>query len=418
MTVAPVSAVTPRRRLGLGLAALFGTIALLGSACSSSDQATPADASDAGAGPVVTIGVIAPIDAGLTAYGRGISASVQLAVAEANARDAIPGYTIKVDARNDSSDPSIGEAAAETLAADATVIGVIGTYNSGVAAKVAPVLHDAGITMISPGNTDPTLTRGPNLTSPERQWDTYFRVVATDAEQGDVLAAYARADLAASSAAIVAEDKSVSRGLADDFSSAFTNLGGAVVLDTVVPDKTTEFAAVASAIAAANPSVAFFGGEYDSAGPFSAALVAAGYTGPVVGGDGMKDDEFIALAGGAAEGDIATTVGQPLNQSQSPEYFEAYAAAGYLDPPSPYGPYAFDAANVLIDAAAEALADTTGGVNRAVRDEVRSLVQSTSTQGITGEVAFDEFGDTVNQLFTVFQVIDDRWTVVVSRRAD
>jgi branched-chain amino acid transport system substrate-binding protein len=400
----------PWRRASL---ALLGVVALLGAACSSGDGEGSSPEGDR----VVTIGVIAPIDAGLTAYGRGIANSVRLAVDEANARGAIPGFTIKVDVRDDSSDPAVGEAAARELAADPSVVGVIGTYNSGVAAEVSPVLHAAGITMISPGNTNPTLSRGDNVSAPQRPYDTYFRVVATDAEQGDVLAAYASADLGATTAAIVTEDKAVSVGLADDFAAAYANLGGSVVFETIVPDGTTDYSSVAPAIAAANPAIAFFGGEYDAAGPFSEALVAAGYTGPVMGGDGMKDDEYIAIAGAAADGDIASSVGRPLDASQSPEYFDAYNAA-FTDPPSPYGPYAFDATNLLIDAAAAALADSSNGVTASTRADVRDLVQATMTQGITGEIGFDAFGDTMNQEFTVYEVTEGRWEVVVSRRAD
>ena len=84
--------------------------------------------------------MVAPLDAGLTKFGRGIRNSVQATVDDANKRNAIPGWKLEVDARDDSSNPDKGEAAARALAADKAVIGVVGTYNSGVAAKVAPIL--------------------------------------------------------------------------------------------------------------------------------------------------------------------------------------------------------------------------------------------------------------------------------------
>ena len=98
------------------------------------------------------IGVVAPLDAGLVQFGRGIRNSVRVAVDEANRRHAVPGWRFEVDALNDSSNAATGEAAAGRLAADATVIGMVGTYNSGVAARVAPVLSRAGIVMISPAS--------------------------------------------------------------------------------------------------------------------------------------------------------------------------------------------------------------------------------------------------------------------------
>jgi ABC-type branched-subunit amino acid transport system substrate-binding protein len=235
---------------------------------------------------VVKIGVIAPIDAGLTSFGRGIRNSVELAVNEANARSAIPGWRIEVDAQNDSSDPATGEHAAQTLAADPAVIGVVGTYNSGVAATAAPVLTQHGIAMISPSNTDPTLTHGADRAHPTRPHRTYFRMVATDAEQGPFLARYAREHLHANRVAIVSETKSVSRGLANDFSRSFTNAGGTVVYDKTVPDNTTDFGAEVSAITPLHPDLLFFGGEYKIAAALRSA--AASVAAPLMGGDGIQ----------------------------------------------------------------------------------------------------------------------------------
>ena len=129
------------------------------------DQGGAADATDdatagaEGGEQVLRIGVIAPLDDGLTAFGHGIENSV-LAVDQANEEETIEGWEIEVLAEDDSSEPEIGAEAAETVAADDSVIGVVGTYNSGVASEVAPVLNDAGIAMISPANTDATLTLG------------------------------------------------------------------------------------------------------------------------------------------------------------------------------------------------------------------------------------------------------------------
>ena len=389
-------------------------------ACSSSDASSSGDpsgqpvAADPG---VVTIGVIVPIDNGLVDFGRGIANSVQLAVDQANASDAIAGRRIVVRAIDDSSDPEVGRAAAEALAADPTVVGVVGTYNSGVAAEVAPVLEAAGITMISPGNTDPVLTVGADRSQPQRQFDNYFRMVATDADQGDVLAGFARQDLGAATVAVVSEPKSVSIGLADDFVASFTAGGGEVAGFTTLPDDPAEYdlAAAAIAVAAADPDLAFLGGEYEVAARLAIALDAAGYDGPLMGGDGMQDSRFALAAGVSAEGALASSVGVPAAELDAPEFLAAYDAAGFAQPPTNFGPYAYDAANVLIAAAAEALTDPASAVTDQVRQTVGELVAAVSFGGITGTVSFDEFGDTRSGVFTVYRVVDGVWTPVVTR---
>lgn len=395
-----------RPRWGRRLVAATATVALVGTAAVGAAGATT------GSKPkVVKIGVIAPLTAGLTSYGKGIENSVRLAVREANADKAIPGWKIVVDAKNDSSEPPVGKKAAQKLAKDPAVIGVVGTYNSGVAAETAPILEKAGIVQISPGNTDPTLTLGAQFGDlPQRQFKNYFRVVANDAQQGVVLAEYAAGDLGATTVAVVSETKSVSKGLADRFSAEFTDKGGQVVYSKTVPDGTTDFATVASEIAPLNPSLIFFGGEYEVAAALSNATAAL--SAPLMGGDGIKDDAYIQAAGANAEGDIASSIGAPLDQLESAaDYEAAYEAAGYDDPPSVFGPYAYDSANLIIDAAAKALKGQTKVTSKA-RNAVIKSVGSTDTEGITGRIAFDEFGDTVTKVFTIYKVTGGVWAPV------
>jgi len=365
---------------------------------------------------VVKIGVIAPLEAGLTSFGHGIENSVQLAVDQANADDAIPGWEIEVVAEDDSSDPAIGAEAAETIAADDEVVGVVGTYNSGVAAEVAPILDKAGIAMISPSNTDPTLTIGPDRSNPSRPYDAYFRLVATDAQQGPFLASYASGDLDAQTVAIVSETKAVSRGLADDFGAAFTESGGEVVYDMTVPDGTTDFAAVVAQLTPRNPDLLFFGGEYEVGAAFRTA--AAGLAAPLMGGDGIKDDAFIAAAGARADGDFASTVGAPLATLESAARFrDDYEAAGFSEPATDYGVYAYDAADLLIDAAGVAL-EGEDAATADVRATVVAEVQAADTDGASGTIVFDAYGDTVTRVLTMYGVTDGAWAAVKTEEVD
>ena len=392
------------------LVAIGAIVALGAFAVSCGDDDSDDESASSSDEKVVKIGVIAPLDAGLTSFGHGIENSVQLAVDQANADDAIPGWEIEVTAVDDSSDPAIGATAAETVAGDDAVVGVVGTYNSGVAAEVAPILDDAGIAMISPSNTDPTLTIGPDRSAPSRQFDSYFRLVATDAQQGPFLANYATDDLGAQTVAIVSETKAVSRGLADDFSAAFTEAGGEVVSDTTVPDGTTDFTTIVDQIAPLNPDLLFFGGEYEVAAALRTA--AADIAAPLMGGDGIKDDAYIAGAGARAEGDLAGFVGAPLATLETAADFrDDYEAAGFADPSTDYGPYAFDAANLLIDAAAVALEDEDR-VTPEAREVVIEQLQGVDLRGASGAIVFDEFGDTVTKVLTMYQVTDGAWVAV------
>src|SRR5712692_2642005 len=193
-----------------------------------------APAAQAAARPTVTIGVIAPIEAGLSSFGRGIRNSVILAVRQATNKASVKGWNIEVRTFDASSDPAKGEAAAKMLVADTSVVAVIGPYNSGVAQLAAPVLAKRGIALISPSNTLTSLTEGNDPTHPKRQWKTYFRMVGPDSQQAKFLALQAK-QLGYTTAAVVSETKAVSQGLADEFAAAFAALGGKVTMQRTVP---------------------------------------------------------------------------------------------------------------------------------------------------------------------------------------
>lgn len=359
---------------------------------------------------VVAIGVISPQVAGLTDFGRGILHSVELAVAEANAADAVPGWTLKVVALDDSSNGEIGKAAAAKMVANEQVVAVVGPYNSGVSAAMLPTLEAGNLALVNGSNTLTSLTLGNSMASPERQFSNYVRLVGADDKQGKFLAGIARGR-GMTKAAVVSETKAVSKDLADIFANAFEEGGGTVVVRTVVPDAATDLSSFVAEALAAGPDVVFIGGEYPVAAALLKEMSAAGLKVPLIGGDGIKDDALIAQTGVAAEGTFASSVGLPVAKfPKGTEFQTAYDKAGFPHPASAYGPYAYDAANLVIGLLPRLLKEA--GSPLAARAAVVAALLGATHDGVTGKVAFDEFGDTKYPVFTLYVVKDGAWTVV------
>jgi branched-chain amino acid transport system substrate-binding protein len=389
------------RRSTILAVALAAVIGLGATTAAAAPERRP---SGAGAtGNVVKIGVLAPLDAGLVEFGKGIRNSVQVAVDQANARKAIPGFTIELSAVNDGSDPATGAAGAATLVADPDVVGLVGTYNSGVAQAALPVLAPASLALVSPSNTLTELTLGPDATAPARPDANYFRMVASDALQAPFLADSVK-KLGAKKVAVVSETKAVSKGLADAFATAFTDGGGTVTVQKVVPDGNTDFTNFLDSALPGKPDMIFFGGEYHVAAELRGQASQAGFTKPLVGGDGIKDPAYITDAGPVSKGTLASSVGTPLASLKTAKKFlAAYTKAKFDDPPTDYGPYAYDAANIIIAAAKKALAGQDA-IGADTRPAVVANVQPTKTKGASGPVSFDKYGDTTNQVFTLYKV--------------
>ncbi len=70
----------------------------------------------------------------------------------------------------------------------------------------------------------------------------------------------------------------------------------------------------------------------------------------MVGGDGIYSADFIKLAGATAAGDLATSVGAPVEELASAKEFVAnYKNGGYKEAYEAYGGYSYDSAWAIIE---------------------------------------------------------------------
>jgi branched-chain amino acid transport system substrate-binding protein len=400
--------------VAVGASLLVASLALAGCGTRGGDDGGDTGGSGSGENKVAKIGVIAPLSGDLAALGKGISNSVDLAIKQANESKAIPGWTLELAAEDDQATPDVGKNAATKLAADKDVVGVVGTLNSSVAQSVQPVLAAANITQVSPANTNPALTQGADFaTAPKRTYPTYFRTCTTDSIQGPFAARYLFEKAGIKEIATVHDKKTYGQGLVDAFTQEYTKLGGKVVAaETINPDD-DKYDAVISKIKPSNPKAVYYGGEYPQAGPFSQQMKAAGLNVPLMGGDGIYSGEYVKLAGATATGDLSTSVGAPTDSLASAKAFvDAYNAGGYADPYEAYGAYSYDAANAIINALKVSLASADSA--EAARQGTVTAMSDVAFDGVTGKVAFDEYGDTTSRVLTVYGVDGGAWKPVAT----
>ena len=361
------------------------------------------------------IGVIAPLSGDLSALGLGIQHSVELAVKQANDSNAIPGWKLEVVPKDDEAKPDPGKNAATALAGDKDVIGVVGTLNTSVSQQVQPVLAAAKIVQVSPANTGPGLTQGANWqTDPKRPYPTYFRTCTTDAVQGPFAARYLYETAKITKVATIHDKKAYGQGLVGTFTDEFKKLGGQVVAAQTINPDDSNYQAVISSIKPSGPQAIYYGGEYPQAGPLSQQMKAAGLNVPLMGGDGIYDPKYITLAGKTSDNDLATSVGAPVDTLDSAKKFVAdYNAQGYKDPYAAYGGYSFDAANSIINALKTSLKDASDA--ESARQATVDAMSKVSFDGVTGKVAFDQYGDTTSKVLTVYKVAGGKWATVETK---
>ncbi|MFI9386766.1 branched-chain amino acid ABC transporter substrate-binding protein [Kutzneria sp. NPDC052558] len=402
------------RTVKAAVVVVAGALALAGCGTNKTESGGSASC-DVSKGTLV-IGTISPLSGNLSAVGLGIEHSADLAVAQANEKCAVKGYKLALDGEDDQATPQVGAQAATKMSSDSNVVGVVGTLNSSVAQVVQPILSNKKIPMVSPANTNPSLTQGTDPANEKRPFDNYFRVCTTDSFQGPYAADYLVKTAGKKKLAIIDDGKTYGQGLAKAVTDRATKDGATIVDHEQVGENDTDFSGVLTKVKATSPDAIFYGGEYPAAGPLSKQAAGLGLNVPVMGGDGIYDPKFIALGG--KEGDLATSVGAPADQLQSAATFiKDYAAKSYKEPYASYGAFAYDAANVIISSLAKTLGDS-GTWSDSQRDALIKNIQSYSGSGATGPISFDQYGDSTNKVLTVYQVSSGAWKAVKSGAAE
>ncbi|OIK25721.1 branched chain amino acid ABC transporter substrate-binding protein [Streptomyces malaysiense] len=362
----------------------------------------------------VTIGVDAPLTGQNSATGLGIQYGAQIAVDDANKNKTVPGVTFKIKALDDKAIPATGQQNATQLVAEKDVLGVVGPLNSGVATQMQQVLDTANLVEISPSNTAPELTQGKDWQSKKvRPFKTYFRTATTDALQGAFAADYAYNGLHKKKAFVVDDKQTYGAGLSKIFKEQFTKQGGKVIGTDHVSVGDRDFSTLVTKIKNSGADILYYGGQYDESQVLTKQLKDAGAKIPLFGGDGMFTPTYIKTAGKASEGDLATSIGVPVDTLPAAKDFVAtYKAKKYPGDYGTYGSYSYDATTAIIKAVGQVIKD--GKLPDDARAKVVDAVQHNSFDGISGKISFDEFGDTTNKQLTVYQVVNGAWKSVKS----
>ncbi|MGW4201940.1 branched-chain amino acid ABC transporter substrate-binding protein [Streptomyces sp. NPDC004726] len=405
-----------RNRSLLILTAVVTTGALTLTACGSRDDDKKGDGGS-GDKTTVVIGIDAPLTGSLSALGQGIKNSVELAIKNANAANEVPGVEFKVESFDDQAVPASGQANAVKLVGMKDVLGVVGPLNSGVAQSMQRDFAKANLTQVSPANTNPSLSQGDKWASGDkkRPFETYFRTATTDVNQGKFAAQYLYNEAKKKKVFVVDDKQTYGAGLAAIFAEEFKRLGGTVAGTDNVTVKETDFSSTADKVKASGADSVFFGGQYPEGGLISDQVKKAGANIPTMGGDALYDPAFIKASGQSNDGDLATSVGYPIEELPTAKKFIAdYKAAGFKDPYAAYGGYSYDAAWAIIQAIKTVVAANDGKVPDDARAKVTEAMGKVSFDGVTGKVAFDEFGDTTNKQLTVYTVKNGEWTSLKS----
>ena len=393
-----------RRRVGT-IMALGVAAALFVAGCGGEGGGQGSGGGGGGDDPTATIVSDLPLQGSSRARQETIANAVTLALEE---RDYMAGdvqieYVSQDDATAQAGKWDEARCAenAQSAAQDEEIVGWIGPYNSGCAAIQIPILNEAGLAMVSHGNTAVGLTKpGGEPGEPERYYPTgernYTRVIAADDKQARAGATW-MSDLGVQSVYILDDQETFGVGMADQIQQSAEATGIQVLGREGIDGNAANYRSLMAQIAQLNTDAIYFAGiTQNNAGQIVIDKVGAGMSNEDVlfmGSEGILEEAFIEAAGDAAEGSYITFSGLPASElpGTGQEFVERYQERFPDSEVEALTAYGYEAANVLLDA----IENTYNADGEVTREGVlRELTATQDYDGVLGTWSFDENGDT------------------------
>jgi len=348
----------------------------------------------------IKLGFAAPMTGNQAQYGKDMQNGVTLALEDFNAsHPRINGQEVKfvLLSEDDQADPKAGSVVAQKLV-DGGIKGMLGHFNSGTSIPASGVYSRAGIPQISMA-TAPEYTR--------QGFKTTFRMMTSDTQQGSVVGAYVVNKLGAKRIAIVDDRTAYGQGLADEFEKAAKAAGGTIVRREFTNDKAVDFKAVLTNLKRQSPDVVFYGGAEAQSAPLAKQMRELGIKSVLVSGEMSKTENFIKLAGNAADGTLCSLAGLPLDQMPGGAGYKQRYEKRFSGPVQTYSPYAYDGAMAMMKAMVQA--------NSSDPQKYLTSLAATSTPGVTAkQIAYDARGDLKEGGITIYKVVSGKWQPVES----
>jgi branched-chain amino acid transport system substrate-binding protein len=364
----------------MSLAALCATLAL-GGAASAKDT--------------VRIAFVGPLTGGNSSIGLGGRNSADLAVKLRNAEGKAK-YQYDLVVLDDECKPDAGVQMATKAGSDRGIVAGVTHYCSVVAMATVDTYHRFGLPVIVWGAVLPDITYS-------HDFKEIHRVNGTMINQNETNAKFI-ASQGYKKFAVIHDTTDYGKGHNKYFSQFIAKEGGQILATLGVTADQQDFTAELTQIKAQNPQVLYFGGLTPIGVRIRAQMDKLGLNAQFDGTSGIVNDDFIKALGPLAEGVVAFREGAPAEKLPGGKRFlEDYNKQGYSNPPEAYGPFAYAAAQLLMDSIEKV------GPDR--KKIIADLAKVKDVDTIVGKVTFDDHGQNTVPVITKYVVQDGKWVL-------
>jgi branched-chain amino acid transport system substrate-binding protein len=323
----------------------------------------------------ILIGEYSSLTGTTATFGTSTHRGILMAVDETNKAGGVLGKKIKLLTEDTQSKPEEAALAATKLITRDNVVTLIGEIASSRSLAAAPICQENKVPMVSPGSTNPEVTR---------KGDYIFRVCFIDPFQGDVIAKFAFNSLHLKRVAILSDVKNdYSVGLAQYFHNTFTQLGGEVIGEQSYSEGDNDFKAQLTALKSLNPEAIFVPGYYTESALIVKQARELNMMIPFFGGDGWDSDRLIEIGGEAMNGTYFTNHYSADDTAKMVQDFVGkYRSLYDNQTPDAMAVLGYDAAMIVFDAIRRAGSTD----HKMIRD---ALAATKDYPGVAGKTTID-----------------------------
>ncbi|MEE9334739.1 MAG: branched-chain amino acid ABC transporter substrate-binding protein [Granulosicoccaceae bacterium] len=322
------------------------------------------------------VGIAGPLTGNVALNGEQQDLGAQRAVLDLNEAGGLLGEQVTIVSVDDACDVDQAIAAAKQLVA-AKVNLVIGHLCSRTSIAASEVYDAAGIVMISPASTNPSVT--------ERGLPGVFRTIGRDDDQAAVAATFIMKNFQDRSVALLHDGNTYGKGLVEGVKAELNAAGKSeVLLSAFEADKESYANSIQEIIAAGADVVYAVSNAVNDAALLTRQLKEKLPNATMISADAMAGDGFSLIAGDSAEGTYFTFGPDqrraPLAQEVVARFRdeEAYEPEGYT---------------LYSYAAVQAWAGAVEKAGSEASDDVISALRSGKFSTVIGDIGFDSKGD-------------------------
>ena len=349
----------------------------------------------------ILFAIAGPMTGDSAAQGIQMRNGATIAVDEINAAGGINGKKLEYIVGDDVANPNQATVVAQKFASDNQILFILGHNNSGCSISALPIYQKAGLPVISPTNTNPTIT--------SMGYKNYMRVIVDDDAIVAQQVLLAVKELGFKKPVAIWENTDYGKGMRDVANKKLKELNIPILADeSYVPGVDRDYSAQATKFKGLGADVVLFMGEYTAGALFAKQAKNLGLSAQIVCGSGCSNPKLIEIAGPAAEGFWALTTFDPNDERPAQAAFIKKYTSRYKDAPGEWAAHSYDIV-YLVKKAYE-----MGGTDRP--SLIKKLHEVKAFPGVTGTIQFDDKGDVSGKLVMVLVVKGGKFTTYVPKK--